>query len=51
MVIVSNEVGWGVVPEHRAGRVFADNLGRINQAVAEVCDDVVLMVAGRPVRV
>jgi adenosylcobinamide kinase/adenosylcobinamide-phosphate guanylyltransferase len=51
VVIVSNEVGWGVVPEHRAGRIFADNLGRINQAIAEVCDEVVLMVAGRPVRV
>lgn len=48
VVIVTNEVGWGVVPDHRAGRVFADNLGRINQAVAAVCDDVVLMVAGRP---
>ena len=51
VVIVSNEVGWGVVPEHRAGRIFADNLGRINQTIAEVCDEVVLMVAGRPVRV
>ena len=51
VVIVTNEVGWGVVPEHRAGRLFADNLGRINQAVAAVCDPVFLMVAGRPVRV
>lgn len=48
VVLVTNEVGWGVVPEHRAGRVFADNLGRINQRVGAVCDQVVLMVAGRP---
>ncbi|HAM44810.1 MAG TPA: adenosylcobinamide kinase/adenosylcobinamide phosphate guanyltransferase [Propionibacteriaceae bacterium] len=51
VVIVTNEVGWGVVPDHRAGRIFADNLGRINQAVAGVCDDVILMVAGRPLHV
>ncbi len=48
VVIVSNEVGWGVVPEHRAGRIFADHLGRINQQVGAACDDIVLMVAGRP---
>ena len=48
LVLVTNEVGWGVVPEHRAGRVFADHLGRINQQVAAACDSVVLMVAGRP---
>ncbi len=48
VVIVTNEVGWGVVSQYRAGRVFADNLGRVNQRVAQVCDQVVLMVAGRP---
>lgn len=50
VVIVTNEVGWGLVSEYRSGRVFADQLGRINQTVAAVCDDVVLMVAGRPLR-
>ncbi|HSK33713.1 MAG TPA: bifunctional adenosylcobinamide kinase/adenosylcobinamide-phosphate guanylyltransferase [Propionicimonas sp.] len=48
VVIVTNEVGWGVVSEYRSGRMFADNLGRINQQVAAACDQVVLMVAGRP---
>ncbi len=48
VVLVSNEVGWGIVSEHRSARVFADQLGRANQAVAAVCDRVVLMVAGRP---
>lgn len=47
LVLVSNEVGWGVVPEHPSGRLFADLLGRTNQAVGGVVDDVVLMVAGR----
>lgn len=48
LVLVTNEVGWGVVPEHRAGRIFADHLGRINQQVAAACGRVILMVAGRP---
>lgn len=47
LVAVTNEVGWGLVSEHRSGRVFTDLLGRVNQAVAAECDDVVLVVAGR----
>lgn len=47
-VLVTNEVGWGVVSEHRSGRLFADHLGRVNQAIGVSCDQVVLMVAGRP---
>ena len=50
IVVVTNEVGWGLVSQYRSGRVFADQLGRINQAVAVVCDEVVLLVAGRPLR-
>lgn len=50
-VAVTNEVGWGVVPDQRAGRLFADSLGRVNQRLAATSDDVVLMVAGRPLRV
>lgn len=48
VVLVTNEVGWGVVPEHPSGRLFRDLLGTLNQRVASVCDDVVLLVAGRP---
>ena len=48
VVVVTNEVGWGVVSEYRSGRMFADNLGRLNQQVGAACDQVVLMVAGRP---
>ncbi|SDT40060.1 adenosylcobinamide kinase /adenosylcobinamide-phosphate guanylyltransferase [Friedmanniella luteola] len=47
VVAVTNEVGWGLVSEHRSGRVFTDLLGRANQAVARHCDDIVLVVAGR----
>jgi len=47
VVAVTNEVGLSVVPEHRSGRVFRDLLGTVNQRVAENCDDVLLVVAGR----
>lgn len=50
VVGVTNEVGWGVVPERASGRLFADLLGRLNQQVAAVSDEVVLMVMGRPIR-
>lgn len=47
VVVVTNEVGLGVVPGHRSGRVFRDLLGTVNQAVAAACDEVHLVVAGR----
>jgi adenosylcobinamide kinase/adenosylcobinamide-phosphate guanylyltransferase len=49
-VLVTNEVGWGVVPEHRSGRVFRDLLGVVNQKLAAACDEVHLVVAGRVLR-
>ena len=47
---MTNEVGLGLVAEHRSGRIFTDLLGTVNQAVARASDEVVLMVAGRPLR-
>ncbi|MFM1965099.1 MAG: bifunctional adenosylcobinamide kinase/adenosylcobinamide-phosphate guanylyltransferase [Actinomycetota bacterium] len=47
VILVSNEVGMGVVPATRAGRLFADLLGRAHQDIAGACDRVTLMVAGR----
>jgi adenosylcobinamide kinase/adenosylcobinamide-phosphate guanylyltransferase len=46
-VAVTNEVGWGLVSEHRSGRVFTDLLGRVNQRLAAASDELILMVAGR----
>ena len=46
--LVSNEVGWGIVPMHPVSRLFADEQGRLNQRVAEVCDRVTLVAAGQP---
>jgi adenosylcobinamide kinase/adenosylcobinamide-phosphate guanylyltransferase len=50
VVLVTNEVGLGVVPEHRSGRLFRDLLGLVNQRVADACDEVHLVVAGRVLR-
>jgi adenosylcobinamide kinase/adenosylcobinamide-phosphate guanylyltransferase len=46
-VVVTNEVGLGVVPSHRSGVLFGDLLGTVNQRVAAVCDEVHLVIAGR----
>jgi len=47
IVLVSNEVGWSVVPATASGRMFRDDLGRLNAAVSAASDRVALMVAGR----
>jgi adenosylcobinamide kinase/adenosylcobinamide-phosphate guanylyltransferase len=48
-LIVSNEVGLGLVPPYPLGRVYRDALGRANQALARAAGRVILMVAGIPV--
>ncbi len=50
-IIVSNEVGLGLVPENRLGRLYRDLLGRVNQLLAQRADEVYFMVAGIPVKV
>lgn len=50
LVLVSAEVGLGVVPATRAGRLFRDELGTLNARLAQVCDEVTLLVAGLPLR-
>jgi len=47
-IVVSNEVGLGVVAPTRLGRLYADELGRANQIVAAAADDVFFMAAGLP---
>jgi adenosylcobinamide kinase/adenosylcobinamide-phosphate guanylyltransferase len=46
--LVSNEVGWGIVPDNALARAFRDAAGRLHQAIAEAADEVVLVVAGLP---
>jgi adenosylcobinamide kinase/adenosylcobinamide-phosphate guanylyltransferase len=48
VIMVSNEVGWGIVPMNAISRLFADEQGRLNQRVAAVCENVTLVAAGLP---
>lgn len=48
ILLVSNEVGQGLVPANPLGRFFVDECGRLNQAIARVSDRVYWMVAGCP---
>ena len=50
-IIVSNEVGMGLVPENKLGRTYRDLLGKANQVIAQRVDEVYFMVAGLPVKV
>lgn len=51
VVVVSNEVGMGVVPPYDLGRAYRDLLGRANQVMASHADEVYLLVAGIPMKV
>ena len=48
IILVSNEVGCGIVPMNAISRLFADEQGRLNQRVAAVCERVTLVAAGLP---
>ena len=48
ILLVANEVGLGLVPETQLGRLFRDEAGRLNQAVATLCKRVVFVAAGLP---
>ncbi len=48
IVIVTNEIGLGVTPENELTRKFIDELGFINQRVAQLSDEVIMMIAGLP---
>jgi adenosylcobinamide kinase/adenosylcobinamide-phosphate guanylyltransferase len=50
VIFVSNEVGLGLVPETALGRAFRDAQGRLNQTLASVCETVVFVAAGLPLR-
>ena len=50
-IIISNEVGLGLVPPYPLGRVYRDALGKTNQRLAAEADEVLFMVAGLPMKV
>ncbi|MFQ5432329.1 MAG: bifunctional adenosylcobinamide kinase/adenosylcobinamide-phosphate guanylyltransferase [Nitrospinota bacterium] len=51
LIIVTNEVGMGIVPASADTRLYRDRLGAVNRSVAEACGDVVLMVSGIPIQI
>ena len=51
IIMVTNEVGMGVVPPSSMGRLFRDAAGRINRTLSQKCERTFLMVAGKPVDV
>lgn len=50
-LIVSNEVGLGLVPPYPLGRIYRDGLGKVNQKLAQLADRVIFMVSGLPMTV
>ena len=50
MILVSNEVGLGIVPDNALARRFRDVAGRVNQDIAAVADEVQFVAAGLPLR-
>ena len=50
-IIVSNEVGMGVVPAYKLGRTYRDLLGRANQTAAAAAGEVIFMIAGIPMKI
>ena len=50
VILVSNEVGLGIVPDNRMARDFRDHAGRLHQAIAAVADDVFFVAAGLPLK-
>ena len=48
IIIVTNEVGMGIIPDNALARDFADTLGALNQQIAQMSDQVILMVSGIP---
>ncbi|AKK06522.1 adenosylcobinamide-phosphate guanylyltransferase; adenosylcobinamide kinase [Corynebacterium mustelae] len=47
LIMVSPEVGMGIIPEHRAGRLFRDEIGALNAAIAKTCEQVAFVIAGQ----
>jgi adenosylcobinamide kinase / adenosylcobinamide-phosphate guanylyltransferase len=48
VILIGNEVGWGIVPDNPLARAFRDMIGRLHQEIARIADQVILMVAGIP---
>ncbi len=50
LIIVTNEVGWSLVPEYKLGRIFSDVLGHINQFIGSLSDEAYMVACGFPIK-
>ncbi|AUZ43085.1 Bifunctional adenosylcobalaminbiosynthesisprotein CobU [Corynebacterium pseudotuberculosis] len=50
VVLVTPEVGMGIIPAQHSGRLFRDEIGTLNHMIADVCDQVFLVIAGQPLQ-
>ncbi len=50
-IIVTNEVGWGIIPADEISRRYQAELGSLNQEVCEICDEVYVLISGIPLKV
>lgn len=51
VIIVTNEVGWGIIPGDEISRKYQSELGKLNQQVAEMCDEMYVIISGIPLRI
>ena len=51
IIIVTNEVGSGIIPENKISREYQSELGKLNQEIAKLCDEVYLLVSGVAVKI
>ncbi|MES0490464.1 MAG: bifunctional adenosylcobinamide kinase/adenosylcobinamide-phosphate guanylyltransferase [Leptospirales bacterium] len=51
VILITNETGWGNIPDNKVARNYNDILGRINQRIATVAEQVVCMVSGIPMKI
>jgi adenosylcobinamide kinase / adenosylcobinamide-phosphate guanylyltransferase len=51
LIIVTNEVGWGIIPQDEISRRFQAELGSLNQKVAQICDEVYALISRIPLKI
>ncbi len=50
-IIVTNEVGWGIIPQDEISRMYQSELGILNHRTAQICDEVYMLISGIPLRI
>ncbi len=51
LIIITNEVGWGIIPQDEVSRRYQEELGRLNQKVGEACNEIYVIISGIAVKI